>query len=756
MDETASLLQLLSSSTSQLQVLYEEIGDSGCTYQSAIQELHNTLTSSIQSHLKRAQDRKKEIFDDCKARNIEAQCLKEALGETSGSPPCDGAAEEPPLTLHQKQQRVHQEISNLRSVHTSRQAQADRMISQLEEQRQVLGDIVNTPLVPGSLSDGTIRALPLSYISALEAETKKGEVEVKARTSLLQDQLQTILNLWSALHLTPEVNQDEFDAQILTHLQVKPIWHVGPETGGRAHFYGDFEHFKNTTGEVEVFCPPEMVEPTPTRKSNGSGGSRNSNGNSGGVDQAPQCLQIRQRKPLEEWILPTKANLERVAAKLAALEAEKAKREERIQQLYDELSEIWMQFDVPQDEMETFVHANSGSTLEAIEAYRRELQKMQDLRREHMSLFIEKLRERIRRLWDTLRLSDIERYESFPQCFVDSEGSTEEALALHEEAIVRLAHEVKTKEPVLQAIRRYQELCDEEKQMEEDAKNPNRFKNTRGDPGRLLREEKTRKRIKVQKPKLVQELLKMIPAWKEEHGKEFTIDGVPYLTTLQETLTDPSTRDFRKRNRTISNSSTMSDGPALGPSSFHNRTAATPIRVPTTPATGSIAKKPKLGQLPPSSARSTASTMPPPSTATTRPGTSRITKLVVNSHLRPPGGRTVASPSSEAPTKFCAPPVFRPRPSGMLQTYITSGGGRKSADSPQLHEQIAASRTASQSSDRTIIIHERHPPSHSLQDTFTTDTSIRSVQMSSRRDGLGLRSAISAGPNWMPVPEEDT
>ena len=34
-----------------------------------------------------------------------------------------------------------------------------------------------------------------------------------------------------------------------------------------------------------------------------------------------------------------------------------------------------------------------------------------------------------------------------------------------------------------------------------------------------MREEKMRKRVKVQKPKIEAELLKVIPAWEEEHGE---------------------------------------------------------------------------------------------------------------------------------------------------------------------------------------------------------------------------------------------
>ena len=377
------------------------------------------------------------------------------------------------------------------------------LLQRIHTQKEVLEEFVQLPAQPplsASRPDAewakAIVALPLSYLSALQNEAQRGEAEILARSTQLQAHLEEIFAHWSELHHAPDALNDEFDAQILTHLQVKPVWHLatvtGTQDGAHAVFHGEFEPFENTARDPDVFAPPVSAAPTPTRKSSGND-----------ANTPPNCLQVKQAStPLPPSIVPTLVNLQRAADKRALLEQEKGRRELRIQGLYDELSELWMKFDVPEDEMDAFVQTHCGSTLDVIEAYQRELQKMQDLRREHMALFIEKVRERIRRLWDTLRLSEEERFQSFPPCFEDQTVATEDMLEQHEEAIARLSEEVKVKNPILEIIGRYQAICDEEKQMEADAKDPNRFKNTRGDPGRLLREEKTRKRIKVQKPKV--------------------------------------------------------------------------------------------------------------------------------------------------------------------------------------------------------------------------------------------------------------
>ena len=110
-----------------------------------------------------------------------------------------------------------------------------------------------------------------------------------------------------------------------------------------------------------------------------------------------------------------------------------------------------------------------------------------------------------------------------------SDMATEEILLAHEMEKHRLLEEKATKEPVLMRLDKYFELLDEMSQLEvgllfccdclhlpiltsacgryflqASANDPARLtgKGQRGDPGRLLREEKLRKRVAVQKPKV--------------------------------------------------------------------------------------------------------------------------------------------------------------------------------------------------------------------------------------------------------------
>lgn len=86
---------------------------------------------------------------------------------------------------------------------------------------------------------------------------------------------------------------------------------------------------------------------------------------------------------------------------------------------------------------------------------------------------------------------------------VNADEHTEELLSIHEEEIRRLKEERRLKGPLLASIKKYFEICDDEKELAAAASDQSRLLG-RGprDPGRLLREEKMRKRVTKEKPRV--------------------------------------------------------------------------------------------------------------------------------------------------------------------------------------------------------------------------------------------------------------
>lgn len=76
-------------------------------------------------------------------------------------------------------------------------------------------------------------------------------------------------------------------------------------------------------------------------------------------------------------------------------------------------------------------------------------------------------------------------------------------MTIHEEEIRRLKEEKRMKAPLLAGIKRYFDICEEERELAAAASDQTRLLG-RGsrDPGRLLREEKMRKRVSKEKPRV--------------------------------------------------------------------------------------------------------------------------------------------------------------------------------------------------------------------------------------------------------------
>lgn len=102
-----------------------------------------------------------------------------------------------------------------------------------------------------------------------------------------------------------------------------------------------------------------------------------------------------------------------------SLNALKSSREAHIQAMYDQLECLWKRLGVAEEDMDGFVEAHRGSTEEVVAEYEDELERMMELKRERMGMFVGNARDEIERLWDDMMIGDDERRDFAP--FVDGE-----------------------------------------------------------------------------------------------------------------------------------------------------------------------------------------------------------------------------------------------------------------------------------------------------------------------------------------------
>ncbi|KAJ3534779.1 hypothetical protein NMY22_g6771 [Coprinellus aureogranulatus] len=407
-----------------------------------------------------------------------------------------------------------------------------------------------------------------------------------------------------------------------------------------------------------------------------------------------------------EGVEPTLGLLEWAAAQQSSLEELKQSRESHIQSMYDQLEGLWRRLGVDEAAMDAFVEMHRGSTEDVVREYEEELERMLELKQESMAQFIQSAREEIVKLWDDLMVGEDERADFAP--FADGmqpipsillEGLTflpdeftEELLNIHEDEIRKLKEERRMKAPLLSSIKKYFMICDEEKELQAAASDQTRLLGRGRDPGRLLREEKMRKRVQKEKPRLEQDLLVSIPAWEQETGKPFLVHGQMILQVIMEAVSAKEQENAKRKTRsasaagrattpTASSSSQPSGGYVPGKGKPPSRTGTVTPAVRPRSVTGSTMKSvPNKRQRLGDSTSSTASHYSNSNSTSHHNANS-------NSHLRVPlsshrNNHRPGSPTSRIPSSSKTPGQGSVARTRAASAIIASGSTARNGTAP--------------------------------------------------------------------------
>ncbi|KAG9326874.1 hypothetical protein KVV02_001398 [Mortierella alpina] len=220
--------------------------------------------------------------------------------------------------------------------------------------------------------------------------------------------------------------------------------------------------------------------------------------------------------------------IRRLEMRRTMLEDERSQRETLVKEHLTEITQLWDKLRIEDDEREEFSASHVGLTMDTIREYKAELSRLEELKSQKLEEFITDERDSLFELWDRLYYSREQR-ESFEPVF-DNEF-TDENLALHEAEVVRLKDEVEETEHILSAIEKYRRMLDEIREFEVTSMDAQRLFHR--DPGRLLREEKFRKRIAREFPRIEADLEEALYAWQQVKGRPFLVYGEEYINTMK-------------------------------------------------------------------------------------------------------------------------------------------------------------------------------------------------------------------------------
>lgn len=193
-----------------------------------------------------------------------------------------------------------------------------------------------------------------------------------------------------------------------------------------------------------------------------------------------------------------------------------------VEDLWERLRALWNRLEISDIDREAFETNKQGHGKAVIEALKAEIEECEKLKFENMRKFIDGIRNELKSWWAKCYYSKAQR-DQFKGFYEDE--CTEELLAMHENELEKIRKHYNSAKELFEKLSHRDELFKKMIVMEEEAHNVNRYKN-RG--GKLLQEEKIRKKILKDIPKIEEEIAEAVLQWESSTGKEFKLNGLRY------------------------------------------------------------------------------------------------------------------------------------------------------------------------------------------------------------------------------------
>ncbi|POR33600.1 Anaphase spindle elongation protein 1 [Tolypocladium paradoxum] len=313
-----------------------------------------------------------------------------------------------------------------------------------------------------------------------------------------------------------------------------------------------------------------------------------------GIPQAQQDGAIvKYYRDAPEQLGLHEEDISRLQTKRDRLAEEKKSREKRLRDLKAAVEALWVKLGVDQGETKVFLNQNRGCGVRQINEFEDELARLNELKRQNLHLFVEDARVKLQDLWDALYFSEDEMLEFTPAF---SDVYSDALLEAHEREVARLEALREQRAPTLALIDKHKGLIRDRDELATSSQDASRLmmrgqKGEKRDPGKLLREEKMRKRIAKELPKVTAEVRKVLEQWEDEYSRPFLVFGERYLDELEVEETTKGAPTTRCKTPAGPPPSTAK-GPKAGGLSRANSTKSIPPRsMNKTPTTNGPAKK---------------------------------------------------------------------------------------------------------------------------------------------------------------------
>ncbi|KAK5939114.1 Microtubule bundling protein [Knufia obscura] len=341
-----------------------------------------------------------------------------------------------------------------------------------------------------------------------------------------------------------------------------------------------------------------------------------------GIPQAQTDSTIVQNyRESPEQLGLHQSDMDRLKGRRDKLVEEKRSREKRLKDIKATIENLWDRLGVQEPDRKAFLAANRGCGLRTINEYEDELARLNELKRQNLHLFVEDARVRIQELWDALYFSEEEMLDFTPAF---SDVYSDALLSAHEAEIERLLTLKDQRAPILAQIEKHRSLISDRDALSASAADASRLllkpqKGEKRDPGKLLREEKMRKRIAKELPKVAADLAKTLQKYEDEYGRPFLVHGESYLEELEALEVKAPPPRSKTPNGLPPRSKTPAPAPAAKPAPAKSiqpprpKSAIGNSSVSRPGARTPASTRPAIARNPPSSTTQTSQSSQPPS-----------------------------------------------------------------------------------------------------------------------------------------------
>jgi protein regulator of cytokinesis 1 len=184
-------------------------------------------------------------------------------------------------------------------------------------------------------------------------------------------------------------------------------------------------------------------------------------------------------------------------------------------------------------ELSIFLSRTRGASQVAVEHCERELERLAELKKDHIEEFVRESRMELEALWDRLLYGEEQRLQFAP---FFAAVYTDASLLAHEHEISRIEKILEEQTPLLSLIEQHMQLNSERQELAALSSNPNRFRERGYNP---MAESKLRTKVEKRMPKIESALREALVAYEEHHREPFLVWGEIYLD--KDTAADAST-----------------------------------------------------------------------------------------------------------------------------------------------------------------------------------------------------------------------